>query len=233
MIGTIVNAAAVIIGGLFGLLLKKGISERFNEIIMKGVALCVLVIGITGVFTDSNMLITIVSIVIGAIIGEALNLDRGINRLGGLLQAKLAKGSEANTFSKGFVSASLLFCVGAMTIMGPIQAGLEKNYDTLYTKSLLDGISACIFASSMGGGVLLSAVVVFIIQGSITLLAQWVAPALSEAVVAQVTCVGSVLIIGLGLNLLGITKIKVMNYVPAVFIPIGLLPLIDLIKGLI
>lgn len=233
MIGTIVNAAAIIVGGLLGLLLKKGISERFNEIIMKGVALCVLVIGITGVFAESSILITIVCIVIGAIIGEALNLDRGINRLGDTLQAKLAKNSEGNSFARGFVSASLLFCIGAMAVVGSLEAGLEKKYTTLFTKSLLDGISSIVFASSMGSGVLLSAIAVFTVQGVITLLAQWVAPLLGDAVVNQMTCIGSVLIIGLGLNMLGLTKIKVINYVPAIFIPIGLLPLIELVKGLI
>ncbi|MDY3954484.1 MAG: DUF554 domain-containing protein, partial [Anaerovoracaceae bacterium] len=129
-------------------------------------------------------------------------------------------GSESASLAEGFVSASLLFCVGAMTIVGSLQAGLSGDNEMLFTKSTLDFISSIVFASALGIGVLLSAVFVFVFQGAIVLLAQVIAPYLNDAVVAEMTCAGSLLILALGLNMLGLTKLKVMNYMPAVFLPI-------------
>ena len=220
--GTLVNTVAVIIGGTLGLFLKKGLPDRIADTVMKGIGLCVIYIGIDGCLQGMNPLITILSAAIGAVIGELLDLDGRINSLGGWLEQKFSKNTnpEQNTIAKGFVSASLLFCVGAMTIVGSLNSGLTNDHQMLYTKSLLDGISSVIFASSLGIGVLFSAVFVLIYQGSITLLAGCVAPFLTETVIAEMTCIGSVLIIGIGLNMLGITKLKMMNYVPAIFLPI-------------
>ena len=131
-----------------------------------------------------------------------------------------SRNGEKISIAEGFVSASLLFCVGAMTIVGSLQSGLQGNHEMLFNKSMLDFVAAIIFASTMGVGVMVSAAFVFVYQGAITLLAQWVAPILSDVVIAEMNCVGSVIIIGLALNMLGITKLKVMNYVPAIFIPI-------------
>lgn len=220
MLGTIVNALAVIAGALVGMLLKKGIPERISDVIMKGVALCVLYIGISGSLAGTNTLIAIISIVVGAIIGSLLDIDRHLNSLGELAERKLSKGDGKTSIAEGFVSASLLFCVGSMAIVGSIQSGLTGNHEMLYTKSMLDGISAMIFASTLGVGVFLSAAAVLVYQGIITLCAQWVQPFLSEYVVAEMTCVGSLLIIALALNMLGITKLKTANYLPAVFVPI-------------
>lgn len=220
MLGTIVNALAVIAGALVGMLLKKGIPERISDVIMKGVALCVLYIGISGSLAGTNTLIAIISIVVGAIIGSLLDIDRRLNSLGELAERKLSKGDGKTSIAEGFVSASLLFCVGSMAIVGSIQSGLTGNHEMLYTKSMLDGISAMIFASTLGVGVFLSAAAVLVYQGIITLCAQWVQPFLSEYVVAEMTCVGSLLIIALALNMLGITKLKTANYLPAVFVPI-------------
>ena len=137
------------------------------------------------------------------------------------LEAKFKeKDGKSVSIAEGFVTASLLFCVGAMTIVGSPQSGLQGNHEMLFNKSMLDFVAAIIFSSSLGIGVLLSAAFVFTYQGAITLLAQWVAPFLSDVVIAEMTCVGSVIIIGLALNMLGITKLKVMNYVPAIFVPI-------------
>lgn len=219
MLGTLVNAGAIILGSFLGLLLKKGIPEKMTEAIMKGVALCVIYIGLDGCLAGENALISILSMVLGAILGTALDLDRRLQSLGDFVERKLNAGG--GSISTGFVTASLLFCVGAMAVVGSLQSGLTGDHTMLYTKSLLDGISSIVFAASLGAGVLLSAAAVLLYQGAITLLAQALAPILSQAVVAEMTCVGSLLIIALGLNMLGVTKLKVMNYVPAVFIAIG------------
>ncbi len=221
MTGTIVNALAVIVGSAIGLLLKKGIPQRFSDSIMKAVALCVIYIGIDGCLQGNNPLIAIISMAVGALLGEALRLDDGLNALGRRLEDKIAKNSTGeNTIAKGFVSASLLFCVGAMAIVGSLESGINGNHEILFSKSLLDFISSIIFSASMGIGVMFSAVCVFIYQGIITVLAQFVGPYLSDMVIAEMTCTGSILIIALGLNMLGVTKLRVMNYIPAVFLPI-------------
>lgn len=219
--GTIVNAIAVVVGSSIGLLLKKGIPERFSDSIMKAVALCVIYIGIDGVLKGENVLITIISMVVGVILGEALKLDDRINSLGKKLEEKVSTGNVAEgSIAKGFVSASLLFCVGAMTIVGSLESGISGNHEILFSKSLLDFISSVIFTASLGIGVMFSAVFVLVYQGAITLLAQFIGPYLSDVVIAEMTCVGSLLIIAIGLNMLGITKLKVMNYIPGVFLPI-------------
>ena len=220
MLGTIVNTAAILLGTLLGLLLKKGLPERFQDVIMKGLALCVLLIGISGALKGETTLIAILSIAIGAIIGEIIDLDRRLNNLGQLLEARFSKGDGEQTVARAFVMSSLLFCVGAMAIVGSLQSGLTGDHEMIYTKSMLDGISSIIFASSLGYGVVFSAVAVFVYQGAIVLLAQWIAPFLSDAVIVEMTCTGSLLIIALGLNMLGLTRIKVANYLPALLLPI-------------
>lgn len=223
MLGTFINAGAVVMGACIGLLLKKGMPERFADTIMKGLGLCTLYLGISGSLKGSNSLILIISIVVGAIIGEALNLETRINQLGVWIESKCkAKKDGSHSIAEGFVTSSLLFCVGAMAIIGSLQSGLTGNHEMLFNKSILDFVAAIIFASTLGIGVVFSAVFVLLYQGSITLLAQWISPLLTSTVINEMTCVGSVIIIGLGLNMLGITKLKVMNYVPAIFIPIVL-----------
>lgn len=212
--------AAILLGGLLGLLLKKGIPEKMNDAIMKGVALCVLYIGLAGCLEGNNALIAILAMVLGAIVGCLLDLDARLSALGAFLERLLKSGSGG--LAGGFVTASLLFCVGAMAVVGSLQSGLTGDHTTLYAKSLLDGISSVIFAASLGAGVLLSAGAVLLYQGSITLLSQALSPILNASVIAEMTCVGSLLIIALGLNMLGVTKIKVMNYLPAIFIVIPL-----------
>ncbi len=220
MLGTFVNAGAILAGSLAGLLLKKGIPEKMNDAIMKGVSLCVVYIGLDGCLEGTNALITILSVVLGAILGCLLDLDARLGSLGNFLERLLQSGN--GSLSNGFVTASLLFCVGAMAVVGSLQSGLTGDHTTLFAKSLLDGISSIVFAASLGVGVALSAGAVLLYQGAITLLAQALSPVLSEFVIAEMTCVGSLLIIALGLNMLGVTKIKVMNYVPAIFLVIPL-----------
>jgi Uncharacterized membrane protein, possible Na+ channel or pump len=225
LIGTIVNALAVICGGSIGLLLKKGFPEKLNKTIMKGLGLCVLYIGITGMLEGINTLIIIISIVIGASIGELLDLDKRLSDMAKKIEEKVGskkniEKKEQSTIAEGLVTSTLLFCVGAMAIVGSLQSGLGQGHDTIYTKAILDFVAAILFASTLGIGVLFSAILVFLYQGSITLLANFIAPFLSDVVVSEMTCVGSLLIAGLAFNMLEMTKIKVMNYVPAIFMPI-------------
>ena len=231
MIAVIVNAAAIIIGGATGLILKKGIPEGLGDLIMKGMALCVMYIGISGSLKGENTLIAVLSILIGAIIGYVLRLDERLNNFADRLEKKTGKkeldkidlkrdGVEKPRVAEGFVTATLLFCIGAMAIVGSLQAGLSGDYETLFTKSTIDGITAAIFAATLGYGVLLSAIPVFVYEGIIVLISGYAAPYLSEYIIGEMTCVGSLLIIAISINMLGLTKIKIMNLMPAIFIPI-------------
>lgn len=255
MLGTLVNTVAIVLGGAIGLLLKKGLPKKMADALMIGLGLCTLYIGISGCLAGENTLVLIVSMVIGTIIGEAIDLDDKINKLGDFLERKFAgkteetaeavgrddaetdavsKGNSASikavaeipvrkvSLAEGFVTSSLLFCVGAMAIVGSLQSGLTGNHETLYAKSVLDFVAAIIFASTLGAGVMLSASLLFLYQGSITLLAQFIEPFLTDPVIAEMNCVGNVIIIGLAMNMLGISKFKVMNFVPAIFLPIVL-----------
>lgn len=220
MLGVLVNVATVIIGSAIGMLIKKGLPERIAKAMTTAVALAVVYIGIDGMMNGENTLVLVLSMVIGGLIGTLLNLDHHLESLGNKIESKF-KNSDTK-ISEGFVSASLLFCVGAMTVVGALQSGLSGNHEMQFTKAVLDLISSIVLASTLGFGVMLAAVSVFLIQGGIVVLAHVVAPFLSDYVVAEMTCVGSVLIFALALNLLGITKIKLMNFVPAIFVPIGL-----------
>ena len=228
--GTIVNAIGIVAGTVLGVVFKSlsrsknegikegGLREELPDAIMKGVALCVLLIGIMGAVETKKIMVVIVSIVLGGIIGTLLQLDKGITGLGEFIERKT--GGKLGAITQGFVSASLLFCVGAMAIVGSLSSGLTGDHQTLYAKSLLDTIAAVIFASTLGWGVAFSSILLFAYQGTITVAASWLAPVLSDIAINEMSAVGSLLIIALSLNMLGLTKIKVMNYVPAIFIPI-------------
>lgn len=218
MLGTIVNAAAIVAGSLIGLLLKRGIPEKYTDVVMKGLALCTLYIGIEGALKGVNVVVVIVSILAGGLLGTLLDLDGRLCALGARLQKGIAKktGKTNGSFSEGFVTATLLYCTGAMAIVGALNGGISGDHSTLYTKSVLDFIPSIVLTASMGAGVMFSALSVLLYQGSIALLASALAPVLSEAVIAQMTCTGSILIMGMGFNLLGVTKLKIMDYIPAV-----------------
>ena len=219
--GAFVNFVLVLIGSGIGMLLKRGIPEKIQKTLISAVALCVLYIGVTGLFEDGiNSLIVIVSMALGAVIGQALDLDRAVNRLAQKIESKFKSSGENGKIAEGFVTAILLFCVGAMTIVGSIDSGISGDNTTLYSKSVLDLISSAVLASSLGLGVMLSGIGVLVIEGALTLLAHVVEPILTEYTVAHISVIGSLLIIALALNLLNITKIKVMNIIPAVFLPI-------------
>ena len=219
MLGAFVNFVAVILGAIVGAFLKKGMSERISKAMTAAVAMVVLYIGIDGMAAGTNTMVLVFAVIIGGLIGTLLDLDAGIHRLGDKIEKKFASGN--GKVAEGFVSATLLFCVGAMAIVGPLQSGLSGNHETQYTKSVLDFISAIVFASALGGlGVGLSAFSVLVLQGGITLAAQLAAPYLTDYTIGEMTCAGSVLIFVLGLNLMGVTKVKLMNYIPAIFIPV-------------
>ncbi|WP_455538705.1 DUF554 domain-containing protein [Terrisporobacter sp.] len=224
MLGVIVNTLVIIIGGLVGLLVKKGIPKRLNKSIMDGLALVVIYMGISGALKGDNPLYVIICMCIGAVIGELINIDKRLNNFSTLIDTKLYKGDNlgenANTLSKGFVSASLLYCVGAMAVVGAIQSGLSGDHSTLFAKSILDGVSSLFFAASMGLGVILSSIAVFLYEGIIALGAGALSSILSESVITYMTCVGSILIMAMGLNMLKMCEIKVANLLPSMFIPI-------------
>ena len=222
MLGTIVNAGAIVLGCAVGLLLKRGIPERVTDAVMKGIGLCVIYIGMSGALKGEKTIAMIIAMAAGGAIGTALDLNGGMERLGKLLEEKFTKSGSGGGISVGFVTASLIYCVGAMSVVGSLQSGLTGSHDMLFTKSLLDGISAIVLTASLVIGVGLSAASVFVYQGVITLLAGLLAPVLTDAVVAEMTCVGSMLIFALGLNMIGVTKIKVMDFVPAIFLVIPL-----------
>lgn len=220
MLGTIVNTLAILAGCAIGLLLKRGINEKVTDAIMKGISLCVIYIGIDGMLEGSKTLAVIIAMALGAAIGTLLDLNGKMEKLGKMIEGRISNGVA--DIAQGFVTASLIYCVGAMAVVGSLQSGLNGDHSMLYTKALLDGISAMVLTASLGAGVGLSAASVFVYQGALTLLAGLIAPVLSDAVVAEMTCVGSILIAALGLNMLGVTKLKVMDYVPAIFIVIPL-----------
>ena len=218
--GTVVNALGILGGTAVGLLLGRLIPERLGDAVTKGVALCVFYIGVSGMLADENTLVMIVSMVLGVLAGELLRLDDRLNALGDGIEQQFAAHGVRGRVSEGFVTASLLFCVGAMAIVGSLESGLTGNHETLFAKSVLDAVSSVVYASAMGFGVALSAIPVLLYQGAITLGASLLSPLLTETVIAEMKAVGSLLIVALSLNMLGLTKIKVMNAVPAVFFPI-------------
>lgn len=221
--GSIVNFLGILLGGGVGLLIhrlmKKGIPERFSDIIMKGIGLCVLAIAFDGILAGENPMITIFATVIGAVIGEWIDLDGKLHALSGKLEQKFARGSDS-LFAKGFMTATLLFCVGTMAIKGSLDSGLLGNHDILIAKSVMDTVAALVFASSLGVGVLFSAVPTFLYQGTITLLATVAQPFLGADVIAEMNTIGSLLLFALSLDLLGVCRLKLMNYIPAMFMPI-------------
>ena len=226
-----VNALAIAVGALVGNKLRGGISERFRSILMQAMALAVMLIGIAGAVKTTDALIVVISLAIGALVGEGVNIEKRLEQVGDALKRRV-KGAEAS-FTQGFVSASLIFCVGAMAIVGLLDAGLRGEYSTILTKSLIDGITATMLASTLGLGVIFSAVAVFVYQGAITLLAGLLQPLLTEAIITEMSAVGGLLIFAIGLNMQGITKIRVGNLLPAILVPLAYIPIYNWIMAMI
>lgn len=232
-LGTIVNVVAVLIGATIGLIIKGGLPSRFEKTVMTAIGLATLFIGINGTLSgmlvigengsisSQHTMLLIASLVIGAVIGELIDIEKHLDNLGEWCKRKFKFQGEQNaTFVEGFVSSSLLFCVGAMTIVGALEDGLNGNPSMLYAKSLMDGISAIVFTASLGVGVYFSIITVIVYQGGITLLARLIQPLLSDALISQMSLVGSVLIFAIGINLIFGKKVKTGNLLPAILVPI-------------
>lgn len=216
MIGTLVNTAAVIGGGVIGLLLKKRMPERITTIYFQSIGLFTLAIGASMAVEMQHILIVVSSLAIGSLLGEWIDIEQGAERLSNRIKHRFRIGSEK--FSEGLVTAFLLFCVGSLTILGTIQEGTGGSPDLLYTKSLMDFFSAILLASAFGVGVALSAVPLFLFQASLTLLAGYAGSFFTEDIILGLTSVGGILLIGLGINILGIQKIRVMNMLPSLVV---------------
>lgn len=218
MFAVVVNSVAIIVGTLIGLLIKRGVPKDISDSLMQGLGICTLLIGIQGAVVEKNILIMIVAVVIGIFWGEMIDLDGKINRAADKVASKFSKKGTEQDLGNAFVTSCLIMNVGAMVIVGSLNAGLRADFNMLYTKSLLDFISGIMLSAVMGPGVLGSAVFTFFFQGAIVIFAENLAPILSDAVVAELNTVGSLIIVALGLNMIGIAKLKVINYLPALLI---------------
>jgi len=229
MIGTLINVVMILCGCALGLLLRKGLPQRLQTTVMKALGLSVILIGISGALKTADTMCVIISMAAGSLLGSAVDIEGRLNQLGDFAERKLGRFGGGGNISKGFVTASLLYCVGAMAIVGSIDSGIRGDHSTLIAKGILDGVSAVVFTSTLGIGVALSAVAVLVYQGAIALLASWIAPVLSDAMIAEMSAVGGLLIVSLGLNLLyEKERIPVGNMLPAIFVPLLYLPIAGL-----
>ncbi|HEX2961703.1 MAG TPA: DUF554 domain-containing protein [Ignavibacteriales bacterium] len=219
MFGTIVNALAIAAGSILGVSFKGGIPEKFNKTVMQAMALAVILIGLKSAFQTNNILLLIFSLAIGSVIGELLRIEDMLEKLGKWLEIKFSSKSSGG-ISEGFVTASLVYCVGSMAIIGSLESGLTGNHQTLLAKSVIDGVSSVVFASSLGIGVLFSSVSVFLYQGFITVTSSFMKDLLIPSVTGEMSAVGGLLIAAIGINMLNLTKIKVGNMLPSIIIPL-------------
>ncbi|MBU3192093.1 DUF554 domain-containing protein [Clostridium bowmanii] len=217
MLGTIVNSLSILVGGLVGSLFKNKLSDAYNETIMKALGLSVILIGLKSALAVNNILLLIICLTLGTLIGEIMKIEKGIENIGAWLERRF---SRQKGLANGFVTASLVYCIGAMSIMGALESGLNNNHSILYAKSLIDGISAIIFSSSLGIGICFSAISVFIYQGIITLTASLMKQFLITSVVNEMSAIGGLLIVAIGANMLEIKRIRVGNMLPAIFMPL-------------
>jgi len=211
--GTLVNGAAIVLGALAGVMIGKLIPERFNEITMQGLGLAVLLIGLQMALQSQQVLLLIFSLVLGGITGELLKLEERLLTVGGWLERNV--GRNQSSIARSFVYATMIYVVGAMAITGALESGLLGSHQILYAKAALDGVSAVVFASTMGVGVASAALPVVLYQGAIALMARWTSVILTEAVIIEISAVGGILIVAISLSLLQLKTIKVGNLLPA------------------
>ena len=229
MIGTLINTVAILLGTAVGLLARKSLNDRLKETVVQGEGLCVMLIGLTSALKTSDTMCVIICIVVGGLIGSAVNIELRLNQLGGMLEKRFAAGQQEGSIAKGFVSASLIYCVGAMAIVGAMDSGLRGDHSTLIAKSMLDGVTSIFLAGSMGIGVGLSAFAVLAYQGLIAILAGWLEPLLTAQIIAEMGAVGGLLIMGIGLNMIYDRQhIPVGNMLPAIFLPMLYIPIVGL-----
>lgn len=235
MAGTLVNVAAVLLGSCLGLALGGAVPQRLRTTVMQGIALCTLIIGALSALDTANVLGMIVCMVAGGLIGEGIDIEKRLGNVGVRAEGLLMRGKKAGagTFVQGFVTASLLFCVGPMSIIGPLESGLAGNHATQIAKALMDGAASIFLAAALGPGVLLSALVILLYQGAITLGAGLVSGLLTDPIITEMSAVGGVIIIGIGLNMMEAVKIRVGNLLPAIFLPIAYVPLANWIRSLL
>jgi len=219
MIGVIANSMAIIIGVIVGLLLKKFIPKEVGDEIFKAIGLGILLIGLSEALKSENLTLVIASIAIGTFVGTLIDLDKKMNDFGKKVEKRFVK-DESSTFAKGFVNSSILFCSGAMAILGSFEAGISSNYKILFSKSLIDGISSIFLTITFGVGVLLSSIATFIYQGFFTLTSSYLAPFITDAMLLEISAVGNLMIAAIGFNLIGASKIKIANLLPGVLVPV-------------
>ncbi|MDA8442510.1 MAG: DUF554 domain-containing protein [Peptococcaceae bacterium] len=221
MIGVTVNTLAIIVGTIIGLLFRRGISEKVKVTVIQGIGLAVLLIGAKMATGSANSLVLILSLVAGGLIGEIVDIEKRLINFGTALETKLQRNGKQGDFTNAFVTTSLIYCVGAMAIMGALQSGLQGNNQILFAKSMLDGISAIVFASSMGIGVAASAIPVFVYEGILAVSATYLQGILSQSVIAEMSATGGLLIVGIALSVLQIKQIKVGNLLPSILCAVG------------
>ena len=235
MVAVLLNVATVLLGSTVGLIFINKINEKFTKAVISALALVTILIGLSSALGTADILCVIICMALGTIIGELIRIDDGIEGAGDFIKRKLLKGkNKENRFTEGFVTACIVFCVGSMTIMGSFEAGINGNNSIIYAKSALDFVSSMMFAAAMGMGVPFAALFVLVFQGALTLLAGVLAPFLSAAVVAEMSAVGGVILVGMGINMLELSprRIKVANMLPAIFLPIAYVPLSNWITAL-
>ena len=217
MLATLINAAAIVLGSLLGLLLKKGLPKKLETAVFAAAGVSTLVIGMQMAFKTSHLLALTLSLIIGGLAGTALDIEGAVLRLGDRLKARFAKEGDDN-FAYGFLSTSVLYCAGAMAIVGSFKAGTEGDFGILLTKSALDGFMSIVFASALGPGVAFSALSVLVYQGILTVASVWIKPFVSDLMLAEVTGVGGALVIMIGINLLDLRKLKTGDFLPALVV---------------
>ena len=229
MIATVINVVLILLGSCLGLVFKNRISARFASSITFALGLCVLGIGISSMIGTADTLCVIVCMVIGTLLGELIDIEKRMDSVGTLLRNKLIRGESNSCFVEGFVNCSVLFCVGAMAINGSMEAGMNGNYDILISKAVIDGVSSITFAAAMGVGVAFAAIPILFYQGGLTLIFSAVGQGMDPAVVTEMSAVGGTIIVGIGINMLGLPKekLRVGNMLPAIFLPLAYLPLRD------
>lgn len=225
-----INVAAIVIGSWLGLLFRRGIPENITNAIMEMLGICTLIIGIQGVIAEKHILIMIITAVVGRFIGELTDWEGNINRFTAKATAHFAGSGEAAKIAKAFITSCMIMNVGAMVIVGSLDAGLRANYDMLFTKSVLDFVCGIMMAAAMGIGVMGSAGFTLLVQGGIVIFAEYIAPFMSPLVISEISCTGSLIILAMGLNMLNITKLKVLNYLPAIIIAPVLAILMEILK---
>jgi uncharacterized membrane protein YqgA involved in biofilm formation len=233
--GTFVNFAAIAAGGALGLLFRKGLPERYLNAVMSVISLVVLALGasyaLQGLGSVQQALTLVLSVILGTVAGTLMRIESGLGKIGAAVQGRMK--NAGGRFAEGFTSCTLLYCVGAMAVTGSIQGGLNGDHSIILVKSVMDGVTAVFFASTLGVGVLFSAVPVLIYQGAIALAASALAQVVDTAVITEMSAAGGIALMALSVNMMGLKKLEVANMLPAIFLPIGVLPLVNWLMGLL